>query len=96
MTFGVQPIRLGEANGQSIIANADSHSLGGSPLVTVTLTANYVRSGAPGWIVQTPAGSPVSTNPTAVWPATIAAGTTLTLTKAEASALVAAGAATVI
>ncbi len=96
MTFGILPVDLGQANGQSIIANADSHSLGGSPLVTVNLSHDYIRSGAPGWIVQTPAGSSVSTNLTAVWPATIPSGSVVTFTQAEASALIAAGAATVV
>ena len=94
MTFGVLPVTLGTANSQSIVANVDSHSLGGSPLVTVLLSHDYARTGAPGWIVQTPAGSPVQTNKTASWPATIPAGSTVTFTKAEAFALIAASAAT--
>ena len=60
----------------------------------VTLTANYDRSPPPGW-PRADAGAPVASSLLA-FPQTIPSGTTLTLFEAEASALVAANAATYV
>ena len=96
MTLGILPTKLGTVGGADIIAQVHSSALTGGELVKVQLSADYVRNPPPGFLLGgTPAGTLYGTNPTE-WPHTIPSGTVLTVSAAEAAALVAANAATAI
>jgi hypothetical protein len=90
MTAPSHPIVIGTVGGSPITVETYG-SVRGQPetRVAVTLSANFVFAPPPGYPALGPAGSANQSHPQ-----TIASGTTLSLLKPEAVALVAAGAAT--
>lgn len=96
MTLGHVNIKLGTANGQDVIADVHSGALTGDGLIKVSLTHDYDRNPEPGFLLGgTPGGVLASANPTC-WPHLIVAGTQLSVVAAEAAALLAVSAATLV
>ncbi|MGJ0506030.1 MAG: hypothetical protein ACR652_02625 [Methylocystis sp.] len=89
-------IKRGTANGQDVIADVHSGAMTGGGLIKVSLTHDYARNPEAGFLLGgTPPGVLPSANP-ATFPSTIPAGTVLTVTAAEAAALVAVSAGTLV